>query len=1131
MPATPQVLRILFNGGLDTFSNSHVLPPGKLTASMGTMLDRPGSAYPGPGYSPTQWAPTPAGTRNNHGIAAYSNGPVTNGDQLLLWSTPYAGTGPGISVPGSSSVTPSVQPLAPWRQVTQRFQGDSMTTDPTLFPTGGTGRMVGQPQCAVVGTTAFYVWRVTTNHLFMAYQNLDTKAWAGPYVMDNTGNWVSGPVVAGYILTTSNQVAIGGDSLFLRVAMLGAGIRLMTYAASSPLTVVNNTTTAGNFVSIDIASTGDEVGTTIGEGVVAAYDGTNHKLVGFAFSGANANYSSSANIITGVGAGFETDTPFTVSPARTSGFSTGLIFALFDKATYTLKVVTTNLDLSGATATSITAGISGTPNVKQVTITNTAENAVNALAFVLEIKPAAATVPGGTATWNYLQFVTVATASPAAAITNTTRTGWGGLALLGKFYAWHNGAEFRALVPVRSGWYQLDGAFGTYASAGVPFAYPNGYLYDTLGQLYGKFGNADVGTDAMWYQFSSASYIAINLDCLASGFRYTLDSGQQTLTFPWPQYGFVGFVSSRSTDSGSPIGTRAGLSTVTWLAPTASEPPASAVQFGNVLIIPGTLTAYYDGASVFEAGFLHRSPTPLVASHGSGGTLPINTTYYYQIVMIYKDAAGRVHQAAPSRIVSVTTAAANDSIDIQIPTCGQTLRNGTSPIAFWIFRSTGNPGTSQGSTELYQLPNITISNADAGATTAAPFTTLISDSAVDSVLANCSPPYTWQSQTGAALGTYAPPPFDSLTVWNDQVWGVANRNGPELWCTWPLDNAELQPEGPAWSIANRVSLPAEIGQPKALVGLDEKLFILGTRSDYGIIGTAPARSVSFADDPSLFSAPYALPTPGGIRVLNGATRLPKGVLFQGTEGFVLLDRSMAYTPVGTAVTDFSAANLYLPGVFLPAQRAVVLFAANDATQNLVYFHETGEWAQSEQPPASDISTVVSSAIVGAARAVAGQGSQVYVLPATGVFYHQITAYSKYLTYRTPWIEMSNVAQNMASVAGSGYLREVQVLGQLPAGFPGTQTLTLTTEYDYEDNVLQPPEEQALLLSRANPDYQWRFGFSQGNARRVRFTVTVDGGERQSNGTTNAAVLLTGLMLSYDIDAGLSRLGAANSTGT
>ena len=83
-----------------------------------------------------------------------------------------------------------------------------------------------------------------------------------------------------------------------------------------------------------------------------------------------------------------------------------------------------------------------------------------------------------------------------------------------------------------------------------------------------------------------------------------------------------------------------------------------------------------------------------------------------------------------------------------------------------------------------------------------------------------------------------------------------------------------------------------------------------------------------------------------------------------------------------------------------------------------------------------------------------------------------------------------------------------------------QLFNAPTSYIIED------KDGNLLNASIAADGQWRFGFTAGNARRVRFTVTINAGLRTP--ASAPPVYLSGLMVSYSSDAGLSRLGAGSS---
>lgn len=1114
MPAKPTTLFVPFKGGLDAYSNPHVLPRGTLTATQGAMLDRAGAAYPGPGYVNTTWDST--GGQKNHGFAAVAEGPNTNNDQLLTWTTRPDGKGPGVAPVGSGSTSVPLQPLAPWRQATQRFQEhNSSATSGGLRAT-----MTGTPQVAIVGSRAFYVWLTTGGGgVAMVWQDLNTRQWSGPYNLQGT-TWTATPSATPSV--SGAQLAVLGDSAYLRVTVRnGSTATTWTWLGSSPLTASLATVT-NSADNIDSISTGDEVARFGGSGTGAFlfYVASVGQVSAQLYSGASVSPSAVYTVLTGLST---ITSPITGAPVRATNAASSTYMAVGFNGSGGPVVGLFNAFGTISPQKTIT-GITVTDTPKQVTIANTTSGSSANLALAVEYTPASQSAGGLTYTWNYVAFNQFAYATPGT-VTATNIQGWGGLALLGKMYSWNTPAEFRPLVVCRSGWYHSNGAFGTATSAGVQFAYPNGYLYDYTGQLYGKFGDADVGTDSLWPAFSDANYVPAQLQPLSAGFTVTLATGAQTLTYPWPQVGFFRFISARTADAGSPIGALAGLSTVTWTAPTAAEPPCSSVQFGTSQVFPGTLTAYYDGSNIFEAGFLHCCPTPFVVSAGGFGNLPTATTYTFQAVMVYRDASGRVHYSAPSRAVAATTTVNNDSFNFAIPFCAQTLRSQATPIGFLMYR---NAPSSAVPARMYLLPVTEAVNGGPAVLTR-PLTANQNDGGVtDTLLIANSRIYTDSQQAFASAGTAAPPPFDCITVWNNQVWGLANRNGPELWCTWPQDFSVFDPEGPAWSPANRIGLPAEIGVPKAIAGLDDKLLVFGTRSDVGFVGNAPARSSSIADQPSLFTSPAALPSPGGIQVLNGVTRLPGGILLQGSQGFVLLNRQLQYEPVGIGVKAFTNganASYYLPGVLLPEQNSVLLYEPSGPFA-LLYNYVTSEWSRPEPPPSS-----ATSAQLPAVRATFNGQPSVYILPQAGNTYAQVTPCSEYMTFTTPWINLaSNAIGAPPSIANEAILREVHVIGSDIGGYV-PHTLTLLTEFDYASNTVQPPVTQTLNISTEAQDYQWLFGFPQGNCRRVRFTVTINGAQQTSNPSGLPLVLLSGLMLSYDVDDRLSRLGAGNSTGT
>ena len=461
-----------------------------------------------------------------------------------------------------------------------------------------------------------------------------------------------------------------------------------------------------------------------------------------------------------------------------------------------------------------------------------------------------------------------------------------------------------------------------------------------------------------------------------------------------------------------------------------------------------------------------------------------------------------------------------------------------------IYRTLGAPGAASASSIPYYL--VTTPIALQTGSVGIPFT----DTFSDATISQNTTLYTYGQAINASAGTKAPPPFDSVTSWQNAFWGVCNRNGPELWFTWPLDNGAVAPEAPSWSSANRVPLPADLGQPLAIVGLDSNLIIFGTNADYALTGSLPQRNSSLADEPGLLSAPTKLPTPGGMKIRNGITFLPTGILFQGTQGFTLLDRSLSYQPVGVAVRNFTNTGIYGPGVLYPEQGCCILPPADGISPPLTYYYFEGKWSSPAYTPAGVLAPGAApsapslrqwQAVSGAVRSRLTQGAPQIVSfepDVTKPGLNVLQPGGGYLQARTPWIEMeqsSVVGSDIASVAGFGQLEEIQIQGDLLSQV--SHTVTLLTEYDYAGNTQTPPDTQVITnvvpqvgpsSAPSNPDWQFRLGFKTTLVRRVRFTLTFQVTDMAVLAAGDPVVLISGLMLYYGVDDGLSRMGSSGA---
>lgn len=1147
MAQQEKTLFVPFKGGMDLYSNPHLLKPGHLTAATGVALNRPGYAYAGPGYVLSDTGEN-LSKQMNYGLAAYTQANKL-ADRLLAWCAPdNAGalSSSTYSAPNQPIIAPTNElpnqpsagtPLYPWRQQVARvYPGEGAKAG---LGTAATFGMSGAPQvCGLQGGNMVYAWKTTNNNLMVLVYYAGIGA--GLYALASNGTISQ---ATNSLMSIPGKWVLVGNQTSFNIAWLNGSNNLQWTGYQFATGGSQTGTIIGPFTDIEgVSPPMTSLSDVSGKSAVLVRDNANTSLKVYTFN--LTLQGGPFTVLSGLAAG-STAPLACCAFGPADGVNTYYAFATMNASNFPIAAVTNTAmtvqysqALSAYTSshtpgfTGYVVGALGTP--VQLTVASTwstpSTDTGASLGFAIEWKPSALSVGGVNATYNSVLFVNCPAFQASGANSDSSLvTGWGGLALVGKAFRWTwqsatdpvQGAQVRQdwVVPVRAGWRHNDGTFGTATTAGVPMAYPNGYFYNLNGQLVGRFGDADVGSDSLWPEFANAGYTPQSLPVLGAPVTGSLASGASTVMWCFPQYTSFQTVSVRTADSGAVIGAKPGVSTVTLEAPSLVEPVAGCQQMGNTLCVPGLLTGYYDGNRTVEAGFLHRSPTPWVTLL-AGGAIPTSVQRYYQTVLMYTDGNGRVHYGPPSRLVlSPATTAGNQQFTIAVPYCKQTLRSGLQPTQLLIYASADNPGTTTNGAgiTMYLIAASTLSNnAEVLSSTPAStdYYTSTTDANLTATVTTLPTIYTTGMSTLAGTGNDAPPPFDCLTLWNNRLWGVANRNGPELWFTWPLDTAVLQPEAPAWSRQNRIPLPADIGQPRAIVGLDDKLLVLGTRADYGITGDGPTRTTTQVETGG-FTTPIQLPTPGGIQVLNGVTRLPQGILFQAAQGFTLLDRSLTYKALGNPVNTYTdvTGNLYLPGVFNTNNQCVMLFSVLGAQYDLMYFYSQDEWSQCEHPgvnASTDAAVVISSA-----RLVNGTAG-VYVLPATGTNAFRVTQFSTYMTYRTPWIELSDIGPG-----GYGMLREVQLIGD-PAG--GGFTTTLFTEYDYSSNSAQPTETQTL--ASVTNDAQWRFGFANGNCRRVRLTVTINAGRRGS--ASQPPVYLAGLMLTYAYDQGLSRLGSGNS---
>lgn len=1086
---------IPFDQGLNTFGNPHRQPEGIITNGNGIALDKDGCIYPGLQLS--NYA-TPGGAI---GPYVFNSGPYTTSatstsDALLAHSS-TANSSPTVNIAtGANSLTSP--PVYPFYQSTQTVYGPQ-----NAFGVGSVKAICS----AVSNGLICYAWLTPNGTPVFMREDLATGERESPIYFTASGafnniNFGAGTFVSLKIAVAPNYSTQGVASGFVIFVVSQA------VPAAKPITKIVLQGALGGF-SVSFANLS---GTTNCNNIDVSYDASqtyvvlndnNTRIASFR-SGTNYTFNSlvttalTSNSPLSIASNQITETPSSVIVAWVTS---GNVATLYTFNTSFSGSGTGTFTGSAALVRQISIGISGASYI---------------VCFEYLYSPAAGI------TWNYVTTAQSAVGSIPSTILTTIKA-CGGVALTGK--PWMNSlgvgdtASAHCLIPIRTGWNYSNGG-----PTSSQTAYPNGYLVDINGNVASKWADRDYGASNIWPNFDGA-YTADVLPVLQQPIVY----GPSNAQYAWPQLAYAEGLSTSQVSLGQPVNPLCSVCKVVFSPQLGTTNKFT--QLGPNLLLPLSVNALHDGSSSFESGFFTSCPQPTVSSQNNGSLTP-NVTYFYVGVMQYIDASGRTHYSAPSLPVLAPPVVSGGRANvITYPNIYLTLRNKSiNTINFLTYRTLagGSSGTSTGAA--YFLVDSTIFNNNGD------FTASILDTLSDSSIASAPKIYTSNYSAGASAGTAAPPPFFSTCVWQNCIWGAAYRNGWELWFTWPLDNSVFQPEGVTWSSVNRIAIPSDVGQVQGISSIDSSLVILGTNRDYIITGSPPIRSSSQLDS-ATFSSVAQLPTPSGMRVRNGVCTVPQGLILQGTTGMLLLDRAFNYNDIGNSISDIVGNTNYGAGVLYAQGNCVVFPVVSGSGPPLAYYYEDGRWSIPYQSTSgvSNWNQVVSLSPFRMGNSITNVG----LTRNTSSPLIQLGPNSVYMQVQTPWVEMAKSAgpgQPAQNVSGYGRLFEVQVQGDLRSDISFPYTLALKTEYDYVNNVLNPPDTQTISVADSAmqapgpADLAWRFGFTTCQAKRVRFTLTFDA--TAGNFTlplSSPLVAFSGLMLYYGVDDGLARTGQALSS--
>lgn len=372
-----------------------------------------------------------------------------------------------------------------------------------------------------------------------------------------------------------------------------------------------------------------------------------------------------------------------------------------------------------------------------------------------------------------------------------------------------------------------------------------------------------------------------------------------------------------------------GLNYVTYTFGTQSIPS----EIGESLELTGGLLWMFDGYSIVENGFNVWPDNVEVTTSTTGGFLQ-DLQYFYKVIYEWTDNQGNIHRSAPSVPVEVTTTGGNTSSNtIFVPTLRLTYKT-SNPVKIVIYR------WSNEQQDYFQVTSITNPVLNSTAVDSITFVDTLSDA---SILGN-SIIYT----TGNVIENIAAPSFNSITLFDDRLWGIDAEDPNLLWYSkqviesTPVEMSDLF----TIYVAPSISAQGSTGPSKCLAPMDDKIIVFKRDAMYYINGSGPDNTGAN----SQYSQPTFISSTVGCENQQSIVFSPAGLMFQSDKGIWLLDRSLNTRYIGAAVEDFTQNSLVQSAVNVP-ETTQIRFTM-DSGITLVYDYYYEQWSTFVNVPAN-----------------------------------------------------------------------------------------------------------------------------------------------------------------------------------
>lgn len=469
----------------------------------------------------------------------------------------------------------------------------------------------------------------------------------------------------------------------------------------------------------------------------------------------------------------------------------------------------------------------------------------------------------------------------------------------------------------------------------------------------------------------------------------------------------------------------------------------SSAEVGGNLHMSGGVAWQYDGERSLESAFLVAPRVRVEAVTAGPGLTGI---FYYVAVYEHVDAAGNLHQSAPSAPVTSAAVPANQTNPIVITTCPLTMRQdlalGADRVRIVLYR------TEAGGSTYYRYKEF--DNYDPTSATWFRGYVTYNDNVPDgaayygSALSARPRLYTQPGTNGTPLPRVAPSSLRYVVQHGDVVAGIGD-SGRRIWVSAP----RVEGEG-AWFSDAMVVEVEDTSPLVALASLDGRLFAFTATGIHVVDGSGFAENGTGG-----YSLPQRIASDAGCIDSRSVVSTPAGVLFQSPTGIALLSRAGQVTYFGAAVQDTLAAYPTIYAATLDPANGRVLFqcvSAAGAGMTLIFDYTSAVWTTSQR---GDTAAAQSAAVIG--------GVYHYATPA-GQVHSETTGYVDNAawvgqTWETGWIKFTGL---------QGYQRIWRLI--LRFNRRSAFALRVSFAYDYSDTytAVDFTDPEIFIAAAAGP---------------------------------------------------------------